>query len=317
LAICIRKPDIFDLLLLGGSIVIAKKSVFFLLITWISISYAQAQMPQHTIATYDDWTISCTMALGREKSCELVQSQLVQGQTAPVSQITITRPTKSGPFAIFFQVPPNVWLKAGVNLSTADKDTTIAASFIWCTPTRCLAQADLSDVTIKKLNLVSDPGGLSWKDATQREVTVPVSFKGFSYAASAMNEGLNGTFVASKPEDNRFDGQWATEAECQAVPPNVAKTKWRTNSKIENGKLLAQFGDEGKPGSGKFEGVINADGHVELSVNGLTGDSKYNSNDAPEKTPYTWRATGSFSGTHGTATKTEGRFCTVSFSKSS
>jgi invasion protein IalB len=169
--------------------VTAKQPLMFLVVVGLGIACARAQMPQRTTATYDDWTISCTTASGGERSCELVQSQIIQGQATPASQITIARSSKGGPFMIFFQVPPKVWLQTGVKLQTDDKDPGITATFRWCTPTRCLADADLPDAAIKKLNQFADPGHLSWKDASQQDVNVPVSFKGFSPAVNAMNDG--------------------------------------------------------------------------------------------------------------------------------
>src|SRR4051812_32965083 len=74
-----------------------------------------AQTPQRTTATYDDWTVSCTVTAA-EKSCELAQAQLSQGQSSPTSQITIGRLANQGPLKAIFQVPPNVWLLSGVRL---------------------------------------------------------------------------------------------------------------------------------------------------------------------------------------------------------
>jgi invasion protein IalB len=272
-----------------------------------------AQSPQRTTATYDDWTVSCAVTAG-EKSCELAQSQSPQGQTSPISQITIGRVAKNEPLRIIFQVASNVWLQAGVKVLIDEKEPLLSAAFRWCIPTRCLADADLTDAYIKKLNGRNESLHLSWKNVSQSDVTIPVSLRGFSAALDAMQMQTS-TSSSNTGDVRRFDGQWSTEAECQAVSPNVLKNILKTISKIENGKLSAKFGDDGKPGSGRFEGVINTNGNIELSVNGLTGDSKYYVTNPPEKTPYTWRATGILSGSRGAATRTEGQACKINFSK--
>ncbi|SHL08597.1 Invasion protein IalB, involved in pathogenesis [Bradyrhizobium lablabi] len=280
----------------------------------IAVVPALAQTPQQTTARYDDWMVSCAIAAG-VKSCEMSQSQSIQGQATPVSQITIGRVAKNEPLKIAFQVAPDLWLQAGLKLIIDEKEAPLAAMFRWCVPTRCLADADLTDAITKKLAGRTEPVRLLWKDASQRDITIPVSLNGFLPALNAMNE--TSTPGPAADDVRRFDGQWLLESECQAISPSVLKSAWKTTGKISNGQLSAKFGDEGKPGSGKFEGVVKPNGSLELSVTGLSGDSKYNTNNVPEKTPYNWKASGNLSGSDGTATKIEGRFCHVSFSKSS
>jgi invasion protein IalB len=146
-------------------------------------SSALAQTPRLTTPTYDDWTVRCeTVEAG--KTCEIEQTSQVQGQ--PLSQIAIGRPSKGEAVRIVFQVPINVWLPTGVSLIWDDKDPGIGASFKRCVGGGCFADADLSDGAIKKLRARTEKSKLVFKDAAQREVTVPVSFKGFDTAFDAM-----------------------------------------------------------------------------------------------------------------------------------
>ena len=150
----------------------------------LAASAAFAQAPRLTTATYDDWTVRCEMA-GAVKTCEVEQTSQVQGQ--PFSQIAIGRPSKAEPMRIVFQVPINVWLPAGVTLVVDDKDPGgIGAVFKRCVGSGCFADAELSDDAVKKLRARSDKAKLVFKDATQREVSVPVSLKGFAPAFDAM-----------------------------------------------------------------------------------------------------------------------------------
>jgi invasion protein IalB len=77
----------------------------------LSCAHAYAQTPQRTTATYGDWIISCVMPPNPsgKKSCAIVQSQ-----TNPVSQISISRPTKNESLRLFFQIPANIWFQGGV-----------------------------------------------------------------------------------------------------------------------------------------------------------------------------------------------------------
>ena len=142
-----------------------------------------AQMPRLTTATYDDWTVRCEMH-DTVKTCEMEQSSQIQGQ--PVSQIALGRPSKSAPLRIVFQVPINVWLPAGVTLVMDDKEPGVSASFKRCIGNACFADTDLNDDAIKKLRTRTQNGKLLFKDAAQRDVTVPVSFKGFADAFDVM-----------------------------------------------------------------------------------------------------------------------------------
>src|SRR5580704_4356401 len=146
---------------------------------------AHGQVPQLTTATYDDWTLRCEMH-DAVKTCEIEQTSQLQGQ--PVSQIALGRPSRGAPFRIVFQVPINVWLPAGVTLVLDDKDPGISATFKRCVGNGCFADGDLNDETIRKLRSRTANGKLLFKDATQRDVTIPVSFKGFGSAFDAMSK---------------------------------------------------------------------------------------------------------------------------------
>jgi len=146
---------------------------------------AHGQVPQLTTATYDDWTVRCEMH-DSAKTCEIEQTSQLQGQ--PVSQIALGRPSKSAPFRIVFQVPINVWLPAGVTLILDEKDPGLSATFKRCVGNGCFADSDLNDEAIRKLRARTANGKLLFKDASQRDVTIPVSFKGFGPAFDAMSK---------------------------------------------------------------------------------------------------------------------------------
>jgi invasion protein IalB len=142
-----------------------------------------AQVPSLTTATYGDWTVRCEMH-GTVKTCEMEQTSQVRGQT--VSQIALGRPAKGAPVRIVLQVPINVWLPTGVTLVTDDKEPGISASFKRCIGNGCIADTDLTDDVVKQLRARSENGKLLFKDAAQRDVSIPVSFKGFADAFDVM-----------------------------------------------------------------------------------------------------------------------------------
>jgi invasion protein IalB len=145
----------------------------------------QARSPQRTTATYDDWVVRCEI-LGPAKTCEMAQATQIQGQSQPITQIAIGQQSKGVPMKIVFEVPINVWLPAGVKLVLDEKDPAIATVYGRCLPTACLADTDLRDDQITKLRAMVASGKLEFKDAAQRDISIPVSFKGFEQAYQAL-----------------------------------------------------------------------------------------------------------------------------------
>jgi len=149
----------------------------------VSVAAAWAQAPQHTTATYDDWTLRCDMT-STLKKCDLVQTTQAQGQA--VSLIAVGRPSKTEPLRIVFQVPINVWLPSGVRLATDKGSDLVAATFKRCLDGGCLADAELKEDVVKKLRSETENGKLLFKDAGQKEMALPVSFRGFAVAFDAL-----------------------------------------------------------------------------------------------------------------------------------
>jgi invasion protein IalB len=151
---------------------------------------AAAQAPQRTTATYEDWTVRCETRAEppNQKVCEIVQSTQMQGQPNPVTQIAIGRANKGEPLKILLQVPINVWLPTNVRLVIAEKEPPVVATFKRCLPAACLADGDLKDDVVKKMRALTENGKLEFKDAAQRDVAIPVSFKGFAQAFDQMSK---------------------------------------------------------------------------------------------------------------------------------
>ncbi len=143
--------------------------------------------PQRTTATFDDWTLRCeTQGTPPVKNCELVQAVTAQGQSQPITQMVIGRATPKDPLKVVFQLPLNVWIATGVSLTFDAKAASIPAAFRWCTPAGCFADFDLNADQTKRLRAATAQGRFTFKDASQRDVNIPVSFKGLSAALDAL-----------------------------------------------------------------------------------------------------------------------------------
>jgi invasion protein IalB len=145
-------------------------------------------VPQQTTATYEDWVVRCETRAGPSpvKTCEMVQFTRAQGQPGVLTQVAIGRPMRGQPIKLVIQVPIAVWLPTGVRLTAGAKDPGVAATFKRCMPTACFADTDIKDDVIRRFRSSNEPGRLLFKDANQKDVALPVSFKGFSAAYDAL-----------------------------------------------------------------------------------------------------------------------------------
>jgi invasion protein IalB len=151
---------------------------------------AIAQTAKQTSATYDDWTVSCVnQAPPSIKTCQVLQAQTLQGQTAQLTRIAIT-PVPSRRLAkVYFQVPSNVRIASGIRLLGGGEESFVTAAFLWCASSRCIAESDVSAELLDSLAKASQ-ARIVFKDANEREVAVPISTKGLSQTLNAMNEAL-------------------------------------------------------------------------------------------------------------------------------
>ncbi|CAL8981508.1 hypothetical protein RHODGE_RHODGE_02935 [Rhodoplanes serenus] len=152
---------------------------------------AAGQSPTRTTATYDDWTVRCETAPATppampQRICEIFQTQQLQGQAAPAWQVAIGRAAKADPLRLVVQMPVNVWLAVAPRLVLDDKQPPLALGYKRCMPAGCFADAELGDDMLRRLRARTEPGRIEYKDAIQRDVAVPLSFKGFAAALDAL-----------------------------------------------------------------------------------------------------------------------------------
>jgi invasion protein IalB len=151
-------------------------------------SPAPGDVPQSTTATYGDWIVQCQTRAGPppEEICDMAQVAQVQGKGTPFSRVAVARPEKGQPVRLIVQVPVNASFRSNVRIQTGDNDPGVAAPFANCMPTGCFAEFDLKEDALKKLRLATGAGKFSFADASGRDISVPISFNGFSQAFDAL-----------------------------------------------------------------------------------------------------------------------------------
>lgn len=147
--------------------------------------------PNAKSAAYGDWILHCQTvgaAAQARKSCELVQTVKLKDQTAPFAQIALGKPAAGEPMMVTVVVPINVSFPSSVTIANSDKEVKTAdLSWRRCVPGGCFASLPLKEETLKRWRSRSDVSGrVSFKNAANQDVVMPMSFKGLSSALDAL-----------------------------------------------------------------------------------------------------------------------------------
>lgn len=131
-----------------------------------------------------------------------------------------------------------------------------------------------------------------------------------------------GRVVARLTTDEQFettyDGQWAVSLSCDDFTSNGIVAKGYLLSflvDVKDGRLIGQFGKQGKPASLVMFGIIKPGGSVDITTQGRTGKSEYTIAHVAPNRLYSYRMRGTFSGNTGRATRLGIRPCEATFFK--
>jgi invasion protein IalB len=142
-----------------------------------------------TTATYGDWLLRCRQAPGEtpSRSCEVVQSLMLQGQTAPLAQLAFGRPSPKDPLYFTAVVPPNVAFPSSVRIALDEKDPKpVEVAYTRCLPAGCFASIVVPDAALASWRAKDEPGRLIFKSGAGQETSVPMSFRGLARALDAL-----------------------------------------------------------------------------------------------------------------------------------
>jgi len=146
--------------------------------------------PTQTTATYGDWLMRCVHAGNGgtgPQTCEIVQTLVRQGQTQPVAEIAIGSIAKSAGLLFTVAVPTIISLGKEARVVGAT-GTPSLFDLTWrrCLPGGCFADTPLNAEAVKMLRARTDPANLIFQDASDQDVTLPFSMRGFPQALDAL-----------------------------------------------------------------------------------------------------------------------------------
>ncbi|KKB07434.1 invasion associated locus B family protein [Devosia chinhatensis] len=139
--------------------------------------------PGETTASYQDWLMRCVAQADQNRACEVVQTLQIEGQGV-VATISVGRATTDSPMLIVIQVPQGVWLPSDITLKIAEDSEPLLLEYRRCLQV-CIAQATLDATVLDSMKAAVEAGSFTFQDGAQREVSLPISFSGFSAALDA------------------------------------------------------------------------------------------------------------------------------------
>lgn len=143
--------------------------------------------PERTTASFGDWILRCEgTPTPAKRICEVAITMTVQGQTAPIAQIAFGRAARSDPIRVTLVVPTNVSFSKPRILPEKDGKSTVELTWERCLPGGCIATSSIADDMMTRLSKYTDSGSINFKDAAERDVALPLSFRGLSQALVAL-----------------------------------------------------------------------------------------------------------------------------------
>jgi invasion protein IalB len=144
--------------------------------------------PERTTASFGDWVMRCEMSgTPARRICEVAGVITLQGQTSPSAQLAIGRQAAHEGKWMTVVLPPNIAITTKPQVSIA-KAGAAPFELTWqrCAPGACFASAPVSEDTIGLLSAQTEPGRIAFKDAADRDVALPLSFRGLAQALAAL-----------------------------------------------------------------------------------------------------------------------------------
>jgi invasion protein IalB len=153
---------------------------------------APSPVPEQTSQVFGDWTYRCLRLRPdqAELSCEVVSA--VQAEAPGPQQITVqlaVGPSEvAGRTSLVVAVPANVTLTTPLRL-VRDGAAIPDIAYDSCLAGYCRGFVDLDEASFQRLLEATADGRLVYRTSMRQDFTVPISFRGFRDAVSAMRAG--------------------------------------------------------------------------------------------------------------------------------
>jgi invasion protein IalB len=148
--------------------------------------------PVQTTATYGDWVLRCAHTgetTTGPQTCEVVQTLVLQGQQQPIAQVAIGSIDKTSGMRLTVVAPTAIsFSKAAYIVGAAGTPNLFDLTWRRCLPSGCFADIALTPDALKMMRARTDPANLVFKDAGERDITLPFSMRGLAQALDALGK---------------------------------------------------------------------------------------------------------------------------------
>lgn len=147
--------------------------------------------PATTSATYGDWVMRCQRVgegAAAKRMCEVAQTIRVQQGRDPIAEVALGRLPVEKALHLTALLPPNVSFPSSVSMAGEKPAQTLDLQWRRCLPGGCFADAVAADEIIRVWRGSIGAGKLTFKDASGRDVQLPVSFRGLAQALDALDK---------------------------------------------------------------------------------------------------------------------------------
>ena len=117
----------------------------------------------------------------------MVQIIQIQGQAQPLVQIAVGRPPAESDLRLVMQLPIGVWIPFAPEFFIDVDGTPLTGAFKRCTLVACFADVSFTAAHVASIEARDDAQGAVVFQMTEgQNATIPIAFKGFAAAFSAM-----------------------------------------------------------------------------------------------------------------------------------
>lgn len=144
--------------------------------------------PERTAASFGDWLLRCeNVAAQPQRVCEVAHMLVAQGQTAPIAQVAIGRQAPGELERLTVVLPPNIAIGVKPSIVTV-RTGAVPFELTWqrCLPGACFASAEIPSAVIGDLAAQPEPGKIVFRNGADRDMVLPLSFRGLSQALAAL-----------------------------------------------------------------------------------------------------------------------------------
>lgn len=146
--------------------------------------------PERTTASFGNWIMRCEIiGTPAKRICEAAHIITPQGQNNPIAQVAIGKTAPGDGKQLTLVLPTNVALTNQSQITVANA-AFAPIELVWqrCMPGGCFASASIADSALAALGAQTEPGRILFKDASGRDIALPLEFRGLAQALEALSK---------------------------------------------------------------------------------------------------------------------------------